>query len=52
MAALYSALARQEPLTTTHVLQAVTGTRPLSVTMAESIAALRVWARERAVSAD
>lgn len=52
VAALYSALARQEPLTTTHVLQAVTGTRPLSVTMAESIAALRAWARERAVSAD
>ncbi|MFZ5757222.1 MAG: AAA family ATPase [Pseudomonadota bacterium] len=52
VSALYSALARQEPLTTTHLLQTIDGTRPLSVTMAEPVAALRSWARERAVPAD
>lgn len=52
VAALYSALARQEPLTTTHMLRAIQATSPLSVTMAEQVAALRAWARERAVNAD
>ncbi len=52
VAALYSSVARQEPLTTTHLVQALEQTRPLSVTMAEQVSALRAWARERAVSAD
>lgn len=52
VAALYGAQARQEPLTTTHIVQALEQTRPLSVTMAEQVSALRAWAMERAVSAD
>ncbi|MFP5382465.1 MAG: AAA family ATPase [Gammaproteobacteria bacterium] len=52
VSALYGALARQQPLTTTHLVNAVEQTRPLSVTMAEQVQAVRDWARERAVSAD
>jgi hypothetical protein len=52
VSALYGANARQEPLTTTHLLQALAQTRPLSVTMAEQVSALRDWAGGRAVLAD
>jgi hypothetical protein len=52
VSAFYGAQARQEPLTTTHVAQALAQTRPLSVTMAEQVSALRDWASDRAVRAD
>jgi SpoVK/Ycf46/Vps4 family AAA+-type ATPase len=52
IAALYAAHARGEPLTTRHVIEAAEASRPLSVLMAERIAALRAWAAERTVSAD
>jgi hypothetical protein len=38
-------------LSNTHILDAIRGTRPLAVVMAEPIAALRQWARTRAVHA-
>ncbi len=34
------------------IVRAIQATSPLSVTMAEQVAALRAWARERAVNAD
>ncbi len=52
VAALYSAAARQEALSDTHIAEQMDKTNPLSVIMAEKIAALRHWARERAVMAD
>ena len=52
VAAVYSAAARQEDVLTTHVLEALTETSPLSVVMAERVQSLRAWARERAVMAD
>lgn len=52
VAAVYSAAARQEELVSGHVLEALNGTSPLSVVMAERIQGLRSWARERAVMAD
>ncbi len=39
-------------LTTAHVSDALAGSPPLSVTMAEKIAALRSWSRDRCVMAD
>lgn len=52
VAALYSAFSANRPLATAALLEEVRRTRPLSVTRAEEIAALRVWARERTVSAN
>jgi hypothetical protein len=52
VSALYSAHARKAALATTDVLHEISATRPLSVVMAEKIAALRAWARERTVPAD
>jgi hypothetical protein len=52
VAALYSAFAANATLTTASVLDEVRRTRPLSVTRAEEISALRAWARERTVSAN
>ncbi len=49
---LYAAHAAQRPLDDALLGEAITGTRPLSVLMAEQVAALRVWARERTVPAD
>lgn len=49
--ALYTCLARGEPLDDAGILWEVDRTRPLSETMAERIAALRNWAEGRAVSA-
>ena len=49
---LYSAHACKEPLATSHIATQIAETRPLSVVMAERIAELRAWARERTVSAD
>jgi len=49
--AMYAAYAEKTPLTTQHVLNAIAQTVPLSTTRSEEIAALRVWARTRAVPA-
>lgn len=51
VAATYTALARQQPLDTAGLLEELARTRPMSVVMAEDIAALRAWAAERTVSA-
>jgi SpoVK/Ycf46/Vps4 family AAA+-type ATPase len=52
VSALYDCFSRQVELTSEAVLAEMARTRPLSVTMAERVAALRSWARERAVPAD
>jgi MoxR-like ATPase len=52
VAALYAAHAEKRPLDTTLLQQELRNTRPLSVLMAEQVAALRAWARERTVPAD
>jgi ATP-dependent 26S proteasome regulatory subunit len=52
VSALYEAHAGKAPLDTGLVRAEFGRTRPISVVMAEKIAALRAWARERAVSAD
>ena len=52
VSALYEAHAQQARLATQHILEAIEGTRPLSVVMAEDIAALRHWASGRTVSCD
>jgi SpoVK/Ycf46/Vps4 family AAA+-type ATPase len=52
VSALYEAHAQNSALATSHILGAVQGTRPLSVVMAERIAALRRWASGRTVACD
>lgn len=52
VAAGYSALTLEEPISTSHLLAEIGQTRPLSVVMAERIAALREWARHRTVPVD
>ncbi len=52
VAGLYAAHARREPLSTAHILEEVRQTRPLSVVMAERIAAMREWAAGRTVPCD
>jgi len=49
---LYSAFSAQQQLSTEILLAELRATRPLSVTRAEDIAALRAWARDRAVPAN
>ena len=51
VSAIYSASARKRPLDTENILMAIHKTRPLSVVMAEPMAALRAWADNRAVYA-
>jgi AAA+ superfamily predicted ATPase len=51
VSALYDCFSHEKPLTTEAVLAELVRTRPLSVTMAESVQALRDWARDRAVAA-
>ncbi len=51
VAALYTAFARRAELTTDHILEEIKATRPLSVTRAEEIDALREWAKGRTVPA-
>ena len=51
VSALYTAFSRQEDLTTAAIAEEIELTRPLSVTMAERIDALRDWAKDRAVFA-
>jgi SpoVK/Ycf46/Vps4 family AAA+-type ATPase len=52
VAALYTSSATRQPLSTEHILEQLHNTYPLSVVMAEKIAALRQWAAGRTVSAD
>jgi len=52
VAARYSALGQEQPMTTEHLLTEIRQTRPLSVVMAEQITALRDWARTRTVPVD
>ncbi len=52
VSSLYTAHAREEELSSDHLLEELAKTRPLSVVMAEKIAHLRAWAAERTVSAD
>ena len=52
VSAQYAANAERASATQTHVQRALAETRPLSVLMAEQVAALRAWARGRTVSAD
>jgi ATP-dependent 26S proteasome regulatory subunit len=52
VAALYEAHAEKKALDSAAVENEMKRTRPLSVVMAEKVAALRAWARERAVPAD
>ena len=52
VAALYAAHAAEQQLVTPHLLVEFRKTRPLSVVMAERVAALRAWADGRTVAAD
>jgi len=52
VAGLYTAFAQKQQLTTDILLGEIRGTRPLSVTRAEDIQAIRDWAKTRAVPAD
>lgn len=49
VSALYSALAREEEVNTTLMLEELGSTSPLSVVMADRFGELRRWARERSV---
>jgi SpoVK/Ycf46/Vps4 family AAA+-type ATPase len=49
---LYTAFSQNQPLSTEILLAEIKSTQPLSVTRAEEIAAIREWARNRAVPAD
>jgi SpoVK/Ycf46/Vps4 family AAA+-type ATPase len=51
VSALYTAFSREEDLTTETIAEEIELTKPLSVTMAERIDALRAWAQDRAVFA-
>ena len=52
VAAQYTAAAENKALNTQHLLDEAANTKPLSVMMADRVAALREWARERTVPAD
>lgn len=52
VSALYTAFSENEDLTTQHLLREAAATRPLSVMMAEKIASLREWAKDRTVPAN
>jgi ATP-dependent 26S proteasome regulatory subunit len=51
-AGLYTAFNQKQQLNTEILLAEISATRPLSVTRAEEITAIRDWARARAVAAD
>ncbi len=51
VAGIYSALARQESLQTSALLEEIARTKPIATVMAEEVAALRAWAQGRTVSA-
>lgn len=52
VSAVFAAHAHNEPPSPAHVLKEIQATRPLSIVMAERIAELRAWARERTVLAE
>jgi hypothetical protein len=52
IAGMHEAFAARVEVTSGHVLEAIKGSPPLSVTMAERVAELRAWARGRCVGAD
>ena len=52
VAGLYTAFSRKQPLSTEILLEEIHSTQPLSVTRAEEVAAIRDWAKGRAVPAD
>ena len=52
VAALYSAHAKKQPLSTEHIHAEVELTRPLSVVLSEKISQMRQWAAGRTVSCD
>ncbi len=52
VSALYSAHAKKQPLTTEHLEEEITMTKPLSVVLSERISAMRTWAAGRTVSCD
>jgi hypothetical protein len=52
IAALFSAFARREALSTDALREEAAATHPLSRTMAEQLTSLRAWARDRTVNAD
>ena len=52
VSALYTAFSHEQDLHTQTLVDEIAITRPLSVTMAESIDSLRRWAKDRAVAAD
>jgi SpoVK/Ycf46/Vps4 family AAA+-type ATPase len=52
VAALYAAHAQGVEPSLEHFLAEISGTRPLSVILAERVAALRDWARDRTVPAE
>jgi ATPase family associated with various cellular activities (AAA) len=52
VAALYAAASERAAPTQRHLMDEIRNTRPLSVLMAERVAALREWARARTVPAD
>jgi len=52
LAGLHNAFTDSTQLTTQHLLDALAGSPPISVTMAERIAGLRMWAKGRCVLAD
>jgi SpoVK/Ycf46/Vps4 family AAA+-type ATPase len=51
-AGLYTAFSKKQQLSTEILLAEIQGTQPLSVTRAEEVAAIRDWAKSRAVPAD
>jgi AAA+ superfamily predicted ATPase len=52
VSSLYRAYAEKSELTEAHLLDELGRTRPLSITMAEPVAALRAWAQGRTSTAD
>lgn len=52
VSALYQAFSEKRDIDTQSIVAELQGTRPLSVTMAEKLQALRSWAHDRAVPAD
>jgi hypothetical protein len=52
IAGLYTAFSKKQQLSTEILLGEIQGTQPLSVTRAEEVAAIREWAKNRAVPAN
>jgi hypothetical protein len=52
VAALYTSHSLKQPMSAALIAHELAGTQPLSVVMAEKVAELRAWARDRTVPAD